>query len=107
MANFMQMMQKAQQVKVKMQELQERVAQMELEGAAANGAVTCRVNGKFELKAIKLDPAVINPQEAEVLEDLIVAAVNDARQKAEKVMAAESEKLIKDMGLPPGMGLPF
>lgn len=103
----MQMMQKAQKVKVKMQEMQDRVQQMEMSGEAGQGLVTCRVSGRFELKSIKIDPSLLNPAEAEMLEDLIVAAVNEARQKAEKVMAEESEKLIKDMGLPAGMGLPF
>jgi len=69
--------------------------------------VTCKVTGKFELRSIKISPSLINAEEADVLEDLIVAAINDARLKAEKTMADETEKLMRDMGLPPGMGLPF
>lgn len=107
MTNFVQMMQKAQKVKQGLQEMQARVAQMEMTGEAGGGAVSCLVNGRFELKAIKISPAVINPQEADVLEDLIIAAVNDARAKAEKVMADETGKIMQGMGLPPGLDLPF
>lgn len=107
MANFMQMMQKAQQVKQKMQDMQERASQLDVDGEAGGGAVTCRLNGKFELKQIKISPGVINPAEADILEDLVVAAVNDARRKAEKLMEEETKKIMSDMGLPPGMGLPF
>ncbi|MBW7911964.1 MAG: YbaB/EbfC family nucleoid-associated protein [Alphaproteobacteria bacterium] len=107
MANMMQMMQKAQKFKQQMEAMQQRVQAMELDGAAGGGLVTCKVTGKFELRGIKIDPSLIKAEEADVLEDLIVAAVNDARLKAEKTMADETEKLMRDMGLPPGMGLPF
>jgi DNA-binding YbaB/EbfC family protein len=107
MANMMQMMQKAQKFKQQMEEMQARVQLMELNGSAGGGLVTCKVTGKFEMRSIKIDPSLIKADEADVLEDLIVAAVNDARLKAEKTMADETEKLMRDMGLPPGMGLPF
>lgn len=107
MANMMQMMQKAQKFKQQMEQMQERVQAMELDGSAGGGLVTCKVTGKFELRSIKIDPSLIKVEEADMLEDLIVAAVNDARAKAEKTMAEETEKLMRDMGLPPGMGLPF
>lgn len=87
--------------------MQARVAQMELSGEAGGGAVSCRVSGRFELKSIKIDPSVINPQEADVLEDLIIAAVNDARARAEKVMADETGKIMQGLGLPPGMDFPL
>lgn len=107
MVNIVQMMQKASQMKQKMQEMQERVQQMEMTGEAGGGLVKCRVNGRFELKSIKIDPSLINPQEAEMLEDTIVAAINDARKKAEKLMGDETQKIMTDMGLPKGMDLPF
>lgn len=107
MANIMQMMQKAQKFKQQMEQMQARVQQMDLDGAAGGGLVTCKVSGKFELKSLKIDPGIIKADEADVLEDLIIAAVNDARLKAEKTMADETEKLMREMGLPPGMGLPF
>ena len=107
MTNFAQMMQKAQKFKQEMQTMQERVGAMDITGQAGNGLVTCVVSGRYELKKLKIDPSVIKAEDAEVLEDLIVAAVNDARVKAEKVMSNETEKLMSSMGLPPGMGLPF
>jgi len=107
MANFMQMMQKAQGFKVKMQALQERVGGMTIAGASAQGKVACQMSGKGELKSLKIDPALINAGEADIMEDLIVAAVNDARAKTEKIMADETQKLMQELGLPPGMGLPF
>lgn len=107
MANIMQMMQKAQKFKQQMQDLQERVQKMELDGAAGGGAVTCRMTGKFELTSLKISPDLVKADETDLLEDLIIAAVNDARQKAEKTMNDETQKLMQDMGLPPGMGLPF
>jgi DNA-binding YbaB/EbfC family protein len=106
-ANIVQMMQKASQMKQKMQEMQARVQGMELTGEAGGGLVTCRVSGRFELKTIKIAPSLINPQEAEVMEDMIVAAINDARRKAEKLMGDETQKIMTDMGLPAGLDLPF
>jgi DNA-binding YbaB/EbfC family protein len=102
MANMMQMLGKAQKLKSQMQEMQTRVQRMDVEGNAGGGAVTCIMSGKFELKNIRISPDWIKPEEKEVLEDLIVAAVNDARIKAEKTMAEETQKLIQSLGLPPG-----
>jgi DNA-binding YbaB/EbfC family protein len=107
MTNFAQMMQKAQKFKQKMQDLQDRAQQMEVAGEAGQGLVKCRMTGKHELKAIKIDPSVIKAEEAEVLEDLVLAAVNDARARAEKMMADETGRLMQEMGLPPNMDLPF
>lgn len=107
MANFVQMMQKAGQVKTKMEDMQNRVRQMDISGAAGNGLVSCVINGRFEVKKVKIDPSVIKPEEADVLEDLVAAALNDARARVEKLLADETEKIMKDMGLPPGLGLPF
>lgn len=103
----MQMMQKAGQVKQKMQEMQERVQQTDISGESGGGLVKCRINGRFEVMGLKVDASLIRPAEAEVMEDLIVAALNDARGKAEKLMSEETEKIMRDMGLPPGLGLPF
>lgn len=107
MTNFAQMMQKATKFKQQMQAMQERVQAMDITGESGRGLVTCVVSGKHELKKLKIDPSIIKADDAEMMEDLIVAAVNDARNKAEKIMAGETEKLMADMGLPPGMGLPF
>jgi hypothetical protein len=107
MANIVQMMQKASQMKQKMQEMQAKAEQMELVGEAGSGLVKCRVNGRYEIKSLKVDPSLINPKEAEVMEDMIVAALNDARRKAEKMMGDETQKIMNDLGLPKGLDLPF
>jgi len=65
------------------------------------------MTGRHELKALKIDPSLVKSGEVDILEDLIVAAVNDARAKAEKVMTEQTQKLMSDMGLPPNMELPF
>ena len=107
MANFAQMMQKAGKFKQEMEKMQQRVNAMDIPGAAGNGLVTCVVSGKHELKKLKVDPSLIKADEADVMEDMIIAAINDARNKAEKVMADETSKLMAEMGLPANMGLPF
>ena len=107
MTNIVQMMQKASQMKERMQEMQERVQKIELTGEAGGGLVTCRVTGRFEIKAVKIDPSLIKPEEAEMMEDMIVVAINDARRKTEKLMEDETGKIMTDMGLPPGLDLPL
>ncbi|MBI1215894.1 MAG: YbaB/EbfC family nucleoid-associated protein [Alphaproteobacteria bacterium] len=107
MTNIAQMMQKAQKFKQKMQEMQDRVKEMDIPGAAGGGLVSCVVTGSYELKSIKIDPSLVKPEETDVLEDLIVAAVNDARAQAERIMTGETQKLMAEMGLPPNMELPF
>ncbi len=102
MANMMQMLSKAQKMKTQMQEMQTRVQHMDMTGTAGGGAVTCVMNGKFQLKNIQISPDVIKVDDKDVLEDLIIAAVNDAHAKAEKTMADETQKLVQSLGLPPG-----
>lgn len=106
MANFMQMMQKAQQMKSRMQEMQDRAEAFEVTGDAA-GQVTCHMNGKFVVSKIVIDPKAVAAGDVEMLEDLVLASISDARAKAEKYMADETEKIMSDLGLPKGMGLPF
>lgn len=105
MTNIMQMMAKAQKLKSKMAEMQERVRATDIDGQAGNGLVTCRMSGKFELKQLKISPTATS--DVEMLEDLVIAAVNDARLKAEKTMNEETQKLMSELGLPPGLDLPF
>ncbi len=107
MANIMQMMAKAQQMKTKMQDMQERAGQIEMIGEAGAGAVSCHMNGKFDVTKLTISPQTVAAGDVEMLEDLILAALRDARAKAEAHMAAETEKIMRDLGLPPGMGLPF
>ena len=107
MKNLGQMMKQAQEMQGKIQELQERLNQMEIDGAAGGGMVRVTLTGKGEMRAIKIDPALADPQDIEVLEDLIVAAVNDAKAKVEQQAAEEMQKLTGGLKLPPGIQLPF
>jgi len=107
MKNLGQLMKQAQQVQTRMAEMQEKLAATEVEGAAGGGLVHATVTGKGELKRLKIEPSLVDPKEVEVLEDLIVAAVNDARGKIDALAAEEMKKVTGGLPLPPGMKLPF
>ena len=107
MKNLGQMMKQAQEMQAKMAELQERLAETEVTGAAAGGMVQVTMNGKGAVRAVRIDPSLIDPAEAQVLEDLIVAAANDAKTKVEQEVAQEMQKLTGGLNLPPGFSLPF
>lgn len=107
MKNINQMMKQAQQLQEKMAEMQERMNQVEMEGASGGGMVKVKVNGKGEMRGITIDPALVDPKEVEVLEDLIVAAFNDAKAKVETHVAEEMGKITGGLNLPGGMKLPF
>src|SRR5258708_31965606 len=107
MKNLGQLMKQAQQVQTKMAEMQEHLGTLEVEGAAGGGLVRATVTGKGELKHLKIEPSLVDPKEVEVLEDLVVAAVNDARAKVDALTAEEMKKVTGGLALPPGMKLPF
>ncbi len=107
MKNLGNLMKQASQMQARMQEMQAKLEAMEVEGAAGAGLVSVVMTGKGELRRIKLDPKVIDASEAEMLEDLIVAAHADARRKIEALMAEEMQKVTGGMSLPPGLKLPF
>lgn len=107
MKNLSQMMKQAQEMQGKMAEMQERLADTQVSGESGAGMVTATMNGKGELRGLKIDPSLIDPNDAEVLEDLIVAAVGDAKTKVEAHVQEETSKLMGGLQLPPGMSLPF
>jgi nucleoid-associated protein EbfC len=107
MKNIGQMMKQAQQMQARMTEMQARLDQVEMTGVSGGGMVQVTLNGKGDLRKIKLDKALIDPNEVEVLEDLIVAAFNDAKTRVESHMAEEMSKLTGGLKLPPGVKLPF
>ena len=107
MKNMGQMMKQAQQMQAKMAEMQEGLEALEFSGAAGGGVVSVILNGKGEMRAIKIDPSLVNVDEVEVLEDLVTAAFNDAKAKGEAHMQKEMAKLTGGLNLPPGMNLPF
>jgi len=107
MKNLGQMMKQAQQMQQRMQEMQKELESTEVEGASAGGMVKVTLNGKGVMKRLSVDPSLIDPAEAEVLEDLIVAAHNDAKAKMDAQMQAKMSELTGGLSLPPGMSLPF
>ena len=107
MKNLGQMLKQAQAVQSKMAEMQDKLAAMELTGASGGGMVKVTLNGKHEMRAIKIDPSLIDPKDAEMLEDLIIAAFNDAKAKVDATMAEEMAKITGGLQLPPGVKLPF
>jgi hypothetical protein len=107
MKNLAGLMKQAQQMQSKMQEMQSKLEGMELEGEAGAGLVQVTLNGKGDMRRIKIDPKLVDPNDLEMLEDLIVAAHANARQKLEAAAATEMQKVTGGMQLPPGMKLPF
>lgn len=107
MKNLGQMMKQAQQMQSKMAEMQAALEQTEVTGQAAGGMVSIVMTAKGETKRVKIDPALVNPAEVEVLEDLISAALRDARSKADVYIAEEMGKVTGGLPLPPGFKLPF
>ncbi len=107
MKNLGQLMKQAQEMQSKMAEMQQRLVDVEITGNAAAGMVTVVLNGKGEMRKVKIDPSLIVPAEAEVLEDLIVAAQNDARAKVDAYMQEETSKMMGGVELPPGFKMPF
>jgi DNA-binding YbaB/EbfC family protein len=107
MKNLGQMMKQAQQMQAKMAEMQAQLETVEMTGAAGGGLVQVTVGGKGNLRKIKLDKSLLDPNEVEVLEDLIVAAFNEAKNRVEAHVAEEMAKLTGGLQLPPGMKLPF
>lgn len=101
------MMKTAQEMQGKMAQLQEDLATMMVEGRSGAGLVTATCTAKGELKALDIDPSIFNPDEKEVVEDLILAAIKDAQTKAAERSQEEMAKLTEGLGLPADMKLPF
>ena len=94
-------------MQAKMQEMQAKLENMEVEGTSGAGMVAVTLNGRGEMKRLKIDPKLADPAEMEMVEDLIVAAHNDAKRKIEAMASEEMQKITGGMQLPPGMKLPF
>ena len=107
MTNLGQMMKQAQEMQTKMSEMQEKLSELEVTGSAGGGMVDVTLNGKNEARRVKIDPDLAGPENLEILEDLIVAAVNDARVKVEKQVTEKMSDLTGGLQLPPGFKLPF
>lgn len=107
MKDLMGMMGKVKEMQTKMEQMQAEVAALEVEGRSGGGLVTVRMNGKGDLLSLKIDPSLFKEDEVEILEDLIVAAHKDAKDKAESQMAEKTRTLTAGLPIPPGFKLPF
>lgn len=107
MQNFDEIMKAAQNVQAELQKAQQMLETIEVEGVSGGGLVKVRASAKGTIKRVEIDDSLIKPEEKQVLEDLIAAALNDARAKADAAGQQEMGKLTSGMALPPGFKLPF
>jgi DNA-binding YbaB/EbfC family protein len=110
MKNLGNMLKQAQQMQTRMQEMQAKLEAMEVEGQSGAGMVKVTLSGKGDLRRVSIDPSLMTADEKEVLEDLLVAAHADAKQKVEATMAEEMQKATAGLNIPGGLGglkLPF
>ncbi len=105
MKNIMSMMKQAQELQEKMAEMQAELESTEVEGVSGGGLVKLSLNGKGVMTRLSLDSSLLKPEEAEILEDLVIAAHNDAKQKVEQAMAEKMRELAGGLSLPPGLKL--
>ncbi len=105
--NLMKMMKQAQELQGRMQQMQEELGSLQVEGQSGGGLVKVTLNGKMEARGVKIDPSLIKPEDAEVLEDLILAALQDAKGKVEAAVQAKMQEVSGGLGLPlpPGLKL--
>lgn len=105
MKDFMSMMKQAQELQGRMADMQNQLGDLEIEGRSGAGLVTVKLTGKGDLKAVKIDPSLLKPEELEILEDLIVAAHADAKVKMEGAVQEKMQEVTGDLPLPPGLKL--
>ena len=101
------MMKKAQEMQGKMAEMQDELGRITVEGESGAGLVRATATAKGELTALDIDPSIFQPDEKEMVEDLILAAIKDAQAKAQARSQQEMQRMAEGLGLPPGMKLPF
>jgi len=105
MKNLMGMMKQAQELQAKMQAMQAELENTEIAGTAGGGMVVVTLNGKGDMRSVRLDPSLLEPGEKEILEDLIMAAHHDAKAKVEQMMQDKMKDMTGGLPLPPGMKL--
>jgi DNA-binding YbaB/EbfC family protein len=107
MPDFDQIMQMAQNAQNELQKAQESLDKIEVEGAAGGGLVKVRATAKGRILGVDIDESLLSPSEKSMVEDLVAAALNDARAKADAAAATEMQKMSSSLPLPPGFKLPF
>ncbi len=105
MKDLMGMMGKVREMQTRMQEVQAELSEMEIEGRSGAGMVQVVLNGKGDMQRIKIDPSLAKPEETDILEDLIVAAFQDARSKVEATVQEKIASVTGGLPLPPGLKL--
>ncbi len=107
MKDIMGLMSKAKEMQEKMQAMQEELANLEVSGSAGGGLVTVTLNGKGMMTNLAIDPSLLKEEETDIVEDLVLAAHNDAKTKVEEETARKTQELTAGLPIPPGMKLPF
>ncbi|MEM7300965.1 MAG: YbaB/EbfC family nucleoid-associated protein [Pseudomonadota bacterium] len=107
MKDIMGMMGKVKEMQARMEEMKASIEATEVEGQSGGGLVSVRLSGKGEMRGLNIDPTLLVPDDQEMLEDLILAAHNDAKSKAEAMLAEKSKEITAGLPIPPGMKLPF
>ncbi|WP_108662308.1 YbaB/EbfC family nucleoid-associated protein [Acuticoccus kandeliae] len=105
--DFLKLMGKAKELQTRMGELQDELKALEAVGESGGGAVKATVNGQMALIALTIDPTLMKPEEAQIVEDLVIAAIADARTKVEPMVQEKTQGLMGSLGLPAGLKLPF
>lgn len=105
--NINQLMKQAQSMQKKMQEEQEKLAAKEFEGSSGGGMVKVVISGKNEMKSMKIDPSMVKADEVDMLEDLIVAAYNEAKKKLDEESQGSMSDMMSGVPMPPGFKAPF
>ncbi|MVA98277.1 YbaB/EbfC family nucleoid-associated protein [Nitratireductor sp. CAU 1489] len=107
MKDLMGLMGKAKEMQAKFEAMQQEIAELEASGQSGGGLVNVTLSGKGEMKRLKIDPSLFKEDDVEILEDLILAAHNDAKAKAEALMQEKTKELTAGLPIPPGFKLPF
>lgn len=105
--NIAKMMQQAKAMQDKMQTMDAEMANIMVEGTSGGGMVKIVMSAKGHCKSVSIDPSIIKVDEKDILEDLVMAAINDGKGKGEAYVAGETQKMMSGMGLPAGVKLPF
>jgi len=105
MKDLMKMMKQAQEIQGRMQQMQDELAALEISGQSGAGLVKITLNGKGEMRSVKIDPSLMKPDDAEIVEDLVLAAFQDAKGKVEGEMQKRMQQVAGGLPLPPGLKL--
>jgi nucleoid-associated protein EbfC len=105
MKDLMGMMKQVGEMQARVQRMQEELAGIEIDGQSGGGLVKVTLTGKGDLKKVRIDPSLVKPEEAEILEDLIVAAVADAKGKLDVKLQTKMQEMAGGLPLPPGLKL--